>query len=278
ANVGGDYLVQGHNALNVRGVGLIGGGEDPLQRVLGLKDPRTASTYLRSEDERRLREIRDIVIASVNNVPVRVDDIVDGGPLRGGKHSPQGVVGGHQTRWGKVSLRRPRLDGRRHEVLDEAGNILWIDEDDKVQGIVLLRKNEDSLPALKDIEAKVKELNETPGRLPPGVKIEPYYDRTDLIHVTTETVQENLLLGMVLVSVILLMFLSNVRSALIVAINIPLALLFAFGMLFLRGKSANLLSIGAVDFGIIVDSSVIMVENIYRHLSSGEHAGLPLRD
>ena len=83
---------------------------------------------------------------------------------------------------------------------------------------------------------------------------------------------------MVLVTVILLMFLSNVRSALIVAINIPLALLFAFTMLFLRGKSANLLSIGAVDFGIIVDSSVIMVENIYRHISSGENADLPLKE
>ena len=112
----------------------------------------------------------------------------------------------------------------------------------------------------------------------PGVHIEPYYDRTELIDVTTETVQENLFLGMVLVTVILLMFLSNVRSALIVAINIPLALLFAFSVLFLRGKSANLLSIGAVDFGIIVDSSVIMVENIYRHISSGENAELPLKD
>ena len=83
---------------------------------------------------------------------------------------------------------------------------------------------------------------------------------------------------MVLVTVILLMFLSNVRSALIVAINIPLALLFAFAVLFLRGKSANLLSIGAVDFGIIVDSSVIMVENIYRHIASGEHPNLSLRE
>jgi Cu/Ag efflux pump CusA len=99
-----------------------------------------------------------------------------------------------------------------------------------------------------------------------------------LIRLTTETVRENLILGMVLVSVILLMFLSNVRSAVIVAINIPLALLFAFSVLYLRGKSANLLSIGAVDFGIIVDSSVIMVENIYRHISSGEDAHLPLKD
>ena len=112
----------------------------------------------------------------------------------------------------------------------------------------------------------------------PGVKIEPFYNRARLIDVTTETVHENLIVGMVLVTVILLMFLSNVRSALIVAINIPLALLFAFTVLFLRGKSANLLSIGAVDFGIIVDSSVIMVENIYRHIASGEHPNLSLRE
>jgi len=111
----------------------------------------------------------------------------------------------------------------------------------------------------------------------PGVKIETYYNRRDLLNVTTETVRENLLLGMGLVTAVLLMFLSNVRSALIVAINVPLALLFAFVVLFVRGKSANLLSIGAVDFGIIVDSSVIMVENIYRHLAAGENADLPLK-
>jgi cobalt-zinc-cadmium resistance protein CzcA len=112
----------------------------------------------------------------------------------------------------------------------------------------------------------------------PGVQIEPYYDRTDLVHVTTETVTENLLVGMLLVTAILFMFLNNVRTALIVAINIPLALLFAFSVLFLRGKSANLLSIGAVDFGIIVDSSVIIAENIYRHVASGENADLRLKD
>ena len=142
-----------------------------------------------------------------------------------------------------------------------------------------MRKNEETLPALRDVKAKVAELNgEQAGRLLPGVKIETYYDRSDLLAVTTETVRENLILGMSLVTVILLMFLSNVRSALIVAINIPLALLFAFSALYLRGMSANLLSIGAVDFGIIVDSSVIMVENIYRHLSSGEYAELTLKE
>ncbi len=144
------------------------------------------------------------------------------------------------------------------------------DDPDQVGCIVLLRKGEDTLPALKDIEAKVKELNDpASGRMLPGVQIVPYYDRSELTSVTTDTVTENLMLGIGLVVVILLMFLSNVRTALIVAINIPLALLFAFTMLYFRGKSANLLSIGAVDFGIIVDSSVVIAENIYRHLATG---------
>jgi cobalt-zinc-cadmium resistance protein CzcA len=279
-NVGGDFLFQGGTVQNVRGIGLIGGGRDPMEQVLGMTDPHQAVDHLRTEEERRLRQIREVVIASVNNVPVRVEDIVEGGPIRSGgeEAGKQGVVVSHQTRLGKVSLSRPKKDAHGHDILDKDGNVVWSDEEEKIQGIVLLRKNEDSLPALRDVEAKVKELNENPGRLPPGVQIEPYYDRTELINVTRETVRENLFLGMGLVVIILLMFLSNVRSAVIVAINIPLALLFAFTILYFRGKSANLLSIGAVDFGIIVDSSVIMVENIYRHISSGEYAELPLRD
>ncbi len=113
------------------------------------------------------------------------------------------------------------------------------------------------------------------GRLLPGTEIEPYYDRTELLHLTTETVTENLCLGVALVISILFMFVNNIRTAIIVAINIPLALLFAFTMLYVRGKSANLLSIGAVDFGIIVDSSVVVVENIYRNLASGNYPELP---
>ena len=282
ANVGGDYLPQGRNAMNVRGIGLIGGGRDPMQskEVLTAPNPHAAADILRSEDERRLLQIRDIVITSVNNVPIRVADVIEGGPRRSVQDDffPEGAVVGHQTRLGQVSLSQPRKDALQRIVRDENGQIVWDDEEDKVQGIVLLRKGEHSLPALQDVEAKVKELNESPGRLLPGVQIEPYYDRTELINITTETVRENLLIGMGLVVVILLMFLSNVRSALIVAVNIPLALLFAFAVLFLRGKSANLLSIGAVDFGIIVDSSVIIVENIYRHLSSGADAELPLKE
>ncbi|HQU44845.1 MAG TPA: efflux RND transporter permease subunit, partial [Pirellulales bacterium] len=238
-----------------------------------------AADFLRREEEQRIHRIRHTVITAYNNVPIRVENVVEGGPVRYAEEvGEHGVRVFHQPRLGQVSASVPRLDERGEPLLDSAGNPEWRDEKERVQGIVLLRKGEASLPALRALEAKIKELNASKGRLLPGVQIKPYYDRTELIHITTETVQENLLVGMVLVSLILLMFVSNVRSAFIVAINIPLALLFAFSVLFLRGKSANLLSIGAVDFGIIVDSSVIMVENIYRHLSSGEYSDLPLKD
>ena len=306
ANVGGDYLFQGPVVENVRGIGLIGGGLDPMQakRLFEAKDFSAAADFLRMEEDRRLREIRSVVIASINNQPIKVDDVVAGGPLSSGhpeeigsqgrgsqflgngqgqpissgrEIGSQGVVVGHQTRLGQVGVCRPRRDEQGRITKDAHGNVQWLDEDDKVQSIVLLRQNEQSLPALRDVKEKVAELNENSGQLLPGVKIEPYYDRTELIDVTTETVRENLLVGIVMVVAVLLMFLSNVRTALIVAINIPLALLFAFAMLYARGRSANLLSIGAVDFGIIVDSSVIMVENIYRHLSGSEGSGLTLK-
>ena len=210
-------------------------------------------------------------------MPVRVDDVVEGGPLHEGDAvDRQGVVVGWQTRLGHVQRSYPLLDAQGKEVLDAQGQRVWHDDDDVVQCICLLRKGDQSLPVLAEVKALVKQLNESPGRLLPGVKIMPYYDRTDLIHVTTDTVRENLLAGMGLVTLVLFMFLTNVRGVLIVAVNIPLALLFAFAVLFLRGKSANLLSIGAVDFGIIVDSSVIIVENIYRHLSCGLNADLPI--
>jgi cobalt-zinc-cadmium resistance protein CzcA len=283
-NGSGDNLVQGQTNLVVRSIGLYGNGQDPMQQVLGMKTAAEAAAFLRAEEARRCREVRQTVVASVNNVPVRVDQLVDGGPLLNDDGSARvpdaelvrrGVVVSVQTRQGKVSISRPLRDTAGRQVLGADGKPAWEDEDEMVQAIVLLRKGQESLPALRDVEAKVRELNQ-PGHLLPGVKIEPYYNRTDLINLTTETVHENLLVGLALVTMILLMFLSNVRVALIVAINIPLALLFAFGVLFLRGRSANLLSIGAVDFGIIVDSTVILVESIYRHLSSGEHADEPI--
>jgi len=274
-NSGGDVLVQGGNALNVRNIGLYGGGLDPMQSnaVLGAKTPAAAAAHLRSEEERRLRAIRGTVVTTINNVAIRVEDLVDGGPLRYAEEIGQlGVIVGNQGRLGRVSLSTPKRDAKGHELRDANGNRLWNDEEEKVQCIVLLRKGEDSLPALTAMKAKVEELNgPSGGRLLPGVKIEPYYDRTELIGLTTETVRENLVVGMALVTMILLMFLGNVRVALIVAVNIPLALLFAFAVLFARGKSANLLSIGAVDFGIIIDSTIIMAESIYRKLTSSEH-------
>jgi cobalt-zinc-cadmium resistance protein CzcA len=305
ANIGANPITSGGTTVNVRGIGLIGGGLDPVQHVLGFeqqelnvlanaplsdyqkrqlagrKAAERARAYLRQEDDRRLQEIREIVIATVNNTPVRVEDIVEGGPLgsSGEALGERGVVVGHQVRLGRVGASTPRKDDQGRIVKDANGQTVWDDEDEKVMGIVLMRKYEDSLPAVTAVKAKLAEYNAKPGHLLPGVQIdELHFDLSTLIDVTTETVEENLLLGMVLVTVVLLMFLSNVRSALIVAINIPLALLFAFSVLFVRGKSANLLSIGAVDFGIIVDSSVIMVENIYRHLSAGEYAELPLKE
>jgi cobalt-zinc-cadmium resistance protein CzcA len=281
-NVGADLMKQGNIILNVRSVGLYGGGLDPVEQVLGLRDPIRAALKLREEENRRIHEIRQIVVASVNNRPVRIDHIVEGGALSPGDPlGERGVVVGHQTRLGRVSLSKPgdthELTGI-HVISQDDKKRAWRDEDDKVQCIVLLRSGDQTIPAVQAVREKVKELNDPEhGRMLPGVEIEPYYDRNDLVHVTTETVEENLFLGMLLVVVILLMFLSNVRSAVIVAINIPIALLLAFIMLYFRGKSANLLSIGAVDFGIIVDSSVIMVENIYRHLSAGEYAELPLK-
>ncbi len=278
-NAGGQYIDQGQTVQVVRGLGLIGQGVDPMEKAMTMSDPFTAAKYLREEEARRIREIRQIVLASVNNVPIRIDDIVDGGPL-GPNHvfSDRGVIVGNHSRLGQVLISKPARDANGREEYAPDGSRKWIDQTDVVQGIVLLRKGEDSLPALVDVQALVKELNETPGRLLPGVKIVPYYDRTGLIHTTTETVRENLFHGMVLVTLVLLMFLGNVRTAIIVAINVPLAVLVAFAALYLRGESANLLSIGAVDFGILVDSSVIMVENVYRQLTHGTHVELPIKE
>jgi cobalt-zinc-cadmium resistance protein CzcA len=135
---------------------------------------------------------------------------------------------------------------------------------DIVQGVVLMRKGEKSRPTLDGVHKKVEALNN--GGLPKDMKIVPYYDRTDLIKITTRTVTNTLIKGMVLVAFILLAFLGNLRAALVVAVSIPLSLMFTFIVMVIRGDSANLISMGAIDFGIIVDASVVMVENIVRHL------------
>src|SRR6266852_398755 len=140
------------------------------------------------------------------------------------------------------------------------------DESDIVQGIVMMRRGEQSLPTLERVRQKVAQLNH--GILPKGMQIVPYYDRTDLINVTTHTVTHTLVTGMILVALILIAFLGDLRASLVVAISISLSLLFTFILLVLRGESANLISMGAIDFGIIVDASVVMVENICRHLAA----------
>src|SRR6202046_5291372 len=138
-------------------------------------------------------------------------------------------------------------------------------QDDAVEGVILLRTGEKAQDVLKGVEAKAKELNQVV--LPRDVKVVPFYDRTDLIALTTSVVQGNLLRGMLLVIAILIFFLYDFRAGLIVATTIPLSLLFAFICLDIQGASANLLSIGAIDFGILVDAAVVMVENIFRQLA-----------
>ena len=144
-------------------------------------------------------------------------------------------------------------------------------QDDAVEGVIMLRTGDKTQDVLKGVEAKTKELNQN--ILPKDVKVVPFYDRSDLVHQTVLTVEGNLLRGMLLVIVILIFFLYDIRSGLVVAVTIPLSLLFAFACLDLQNASANLLSIGAIDFGILVDAAVIMVENIYRRLAEPEREG-----
>jgi len=149
-------------------------------------------------------------------------------------------------------------------------------QNDAVEGVILLRTGEKTQDVLKRVEAKTRELNS--GVLPKDVKVVPYYDRTDLIGLTTQIVEQNLLRGMLLVVVILIFFLYDVRAGLIVATTIPLALLFAFICLDLQNASANLLSIGAIDFGILVDAAVVMVENIFRQIAERRGTALNVRE
>ncbi|HTF69669.1 MAG TPA: efflux RND transporter permease subunit, partial [Edaphobacter sp.] len=186
------------------------------------------------------RDIAQTVILTRNGTPLRVKDIAS-------------VEQGPKIRLGQFARAIRKEDGR------------IIDNDDVVAGIVLLRKGAEADSTLVAIHAKVKELNDR--ILPPGVKIVPLIDRSDLVHFTTHTVLHNLTEGIILVVIILFLFLGNVRGAIIVALTIPFALLFASTCLKLKGIPANLLSLGALDFGMVVDGAVVMVENIIRQLS-----------
>ena len=187
----------------------------------------------------RSQDIEQTVIMTKNGTPLRVKDIAV-------------VSQGPKIRLGQFAKAVHREDGT------------IVDNDDVVSGIVLLRKGAAADTALQGIHKKVDELNDH--ILPPGVKIVPFIDRSDLVHFTSHTVLHNLTEGMILVSIILFLFLGNIRGALIVAATIPFSLLFASICLDLRHIPANLLSLGALDFGMVVDGAVVMVENIVRHL------------
>ena len=187
-----------------------------------------------------VRDIESTVIMTKNGTPLRVKDIA-------------AVAQGPKIRLGQFARAIHREDGT------------IVDNDDVVSGIVLLRKGANADEALAGIHEKVKELNDH--LLPPGVKVVPFIDRSDLVHYTTHTVLHNLTEGILLVVLVLFLFLGNVRGAFIVALTVPFALLFAATCLSLKGIPANLLSLGALDFGMVVDGAVVMVENIVRHMS-----------
>ena len=190
-----------------------------------------------------VRDIQDIdktVIKTQNGTPLRIRDIAD-------------VTQGPKIRLGQIGKAIHRADG------------VVLDDNDVVEGVLFMRKGADTATTLEGIHAMVERLNSE--ILPPGVKIVPYLDRDDLVHYTTHTVMHNLTEGMILVVIILFIFLGNARAALIVALTIPFSLLFAAICLDLRHISANLLSLGALDFGMVVDGAVVMVENIVRHLN-----------
>jgi cobalt-zinc-cadmium resistance protein CzcA len=192
---------------------------------------------------RNVADIEDTVIMTKAGTPLRVKDIAV-------------VEQGPKIRLGQFGRAIHREDGK------------IIDNDDVVSAWVPMRKGADTQTALGNLEAKVKELNDR--ILPRGVKIVPFIDRSDLIHFTSHTVLHNLGEGMALVVIVLLLFLGNVRGALIVAATIPFSLLFASICLDLKHIPANLLSLGALDFGMVVDGAVVMIENIVRHLNRNE--------
>jgi len=187
-----------------------------------------------------VQDIEQTVLKTQAGTALRVKDIAD-------------VVQGPKIRLGHMARANHVEDGR------------IIDEPDVIQGAVLMRKGAEEQPTLDAIHRKVEQLNH--GILPPGVKVVPMLDRSDLLRYTTHTVLHNLLEGMILVTIVLFLFLGNARAAFIVALTIPFSLLFASIWLDLSKVPANLLSLGALDFGMVVDGAVVMVENIVRHLS-----------
>jgi cobalt-zinc-cadmium resistance protein CzcA len=255
-NAGGNFIEQGEQQINVREVGLFTSVHDIEETVLKSQN----GTALRVKD-----------IATVAQGPkIRLGQI--------GKTCRPGATPATEsdpTARPDPCVEQVDSQGMRITIQREDGKL--IDNDDVVEGIVLLHKGDNSDSTLEGIHKKVAELNGDathPGVLPPGVKIVPFLDRSDLLHYTTHTVLNNLSEGICLVVIILFLFLGNVRGAVIVALTMPFALLFAAICLDLRGIPANLLSLGALDFGMVVDGSVVMIENIVRHLSQGRREGV----
>jgi cobalt-zinc-cadmium resistance protein CzcA len=203
----------------------------------------------------KVQDIENTVVKNSNGAAVKVRDIAT-------------VTQGPRIRLGQIGRATHRPDGT------------IVDNPDTVEGIVLLLKGDDSDPVLQGIHEEVKKLNgdkDHTGILPKGVKVVPFLDRSDLVKYTVDTVEHNLTAGMLLVSIILFLFLGNVRGAVIVAITIPFALLFASICLDLSHIPANLLSLGALDFGMVVDGSVIMIENVVRHLAHKDDTRTPMQ-
>jgi cobalt-zinc-cadmium resistance protein CzcA len=223
----------GNANINVGGREVAIGQQSVNIRGIGLIDSGGADDLTRGYN---VSDIENIVLAQTNGVPVLVKDVA---------HCYVGYV--------------PRLGivGKNHD-------------DDVSSSIVVMGRTYHTNDVVPRISKMVSEMNHD-GTLPPGVKIVPYYDRTSLVHVTTHTVLENLIFGCLLVFIIQWVFLGDLRSAIIVGVNIPFALFFSIILLVLQGEDANLLSVGAVDFGIIVDSAVIVVENIFRNFQSHAH-------
>ena len=224
--------VLGNANINVGGREIQIGQQSVNIRGIGLFNDGGNDDILKGD---RIKDIEDVVVTQVNAIPVRIKDVAT-------------VSVGFVPRLG--------IAGRDHD-------------DDVALSIVVMHRLQHTNNVVPRIEAEVEKIN-SDGTLPPGVKIVPYYDRSSLVEVTTHTVLHNLIFGCLLVFFIQWVFLGDVRSAIVVAANIPIALFFAIIMLVIRDEDANLLSVGAVDFGIIVDSAVIFVENIFRNFQAPE--------
>ena len=220
----------GNANINVGGREITVGQQSVNIRGVGLVDSGGADDVTKGY---KVQDIENVVLTQVNGLPIQV------------KHVASVSVG---------FVPRLGIGGRDHD-------------DDVATAIVVMGRTQHTNDIIPRVEAEVEKLN-TDGSLPPGVKIIPYYDRSSLVGITTHTVMHNLIFGCLLVFLIQWIFLGDLRSAIIVSINIPFALFFAIILLVLQGEDANLLSLGAVDFGIIVDSAVIMMENIYRNFQS----------